>query len=504
MNVLKSLDDVDYRGNTHCGCAHRCTYYAKSLLDISASVLVRNLPAIEYAVTFMPAELYEPLMRACVLGSHLLASRELVWNWPFRVMNFKNLLPADNPVCRQKLKYAFREYEKCIGSIIIRTIGDLKNEKLKLVDLRDFDLDQRMTNVIGLIAAKPLLERDQVEGRDRLITLAEKAIRLQPLSEPPAEDPLILHVDCVVEQDNVDVVTVAMAVHRVSPISMKCCKLVAKHIGFMKLIGILRSLDPDYCQGVNITMNSLQCTGLLNILPDLVKLKKLKALGISYNLLDFTKEGAVFQRAAGALKNALAGFHYLNRLDLSNNRIGGSLKKLISNIKQRLEYLDLSMCSLTDDDLEYLGTCDRIGVLRELDLSRNNLSREPELLYKLIRHIEGSVEHLSLNRCQLFKVDHLGHRLSLACRSCLKLRTISVMQNRLKEDDYLNIMEKCTLITSVDNLYISMPVDHFDGEGNLIEERKRQFFENVKRVLHENSSTANQHFCLNMDEQDQD
>lgn len=51
---------------------------------------------------------------------------------------------------------------------------------------------------------------------------------------------------------------------------------------------------------------------------------------------------------------------------------------LLGNLKQGLEYLSLSACTVKACDLDALTTSRHVGSLRQLDLSQNNFGRDPE------------------------------------------------------------------------------------------------------------------------------
>ncbi|CAL8101626.1 unnamed protein product [Calicophoron daubneyi] len=87
--------------------------------------------------------------------------------------------------------------------------------------------------------------------------------------------------------------------------------------------------------------------------------------------------------ACRLLNRALISLRYLQRLGLARCHLTGQLKILLNGLSQPLEYLNLSDCCLAPEDINFLVLQWRpLRGLYELNLSRNNLSKVPELTLK--------------------------------------------------------------------------------------------------------------------------
>ncbi|XP_006820572.1 leucine-rich repeat-containing protein 14-like [Saccoglossus kowalevskii] len=468
-----------FYGNTKLGSMVN----PKPLVDISAAVLVKDLSSVESAIFLIPTVLFETLICAAVLGEHTLVCRTLVWNWPFEAMSFGCMLPIkDNKVNFQKLKSVFSNYKSGVGAAILLAVGDMKNTKLKLVDIRDFDVDYQLTALCAQISTSSLQKRGDFKARANNEQLTKKAAVKLRSKLPVYKDPLKILIDGMIDSENSLGVLAALRLHSVCPVSMKCCNTSCISIGPQMTRQVLSELDPKYCCGVNISMNMLQYEGLISVIPEISKLSNLRALGVSYNLIKFSHDLRVVEQNDSNFVDLFSKLSQLKRLDLNHNWIGGSLRKLLKGILRSLQYLDLRMCTLSAADIAYLATCQHTREMEELLLSNNKLSECTESAFTLIINCSETLKHLWMNTCKLGLVPGVANRLVHAIVNCPYLQTLSIAGNDLTEIDLLKILKACVQLPCMGQVIISPPSDHIQ-DINILNNHIENFLQKCEKIV---------------------
>ena len=182
-----------------------------------------------------------------------------------------------------------------------------------------------------------------------------------------------------------------------------------------------RSFFLQFVRAVSLQMNSISPAGLHLLQRPLSKLTNLRALDLSLNSLDFFVDAS----ACTCLSLVLSNLPHLRRLDLGGNRTKNMLDRILSPLAQGLEFLGLSGCTVTEDDLQFLQRSPHASTLCELDLS-DNLLHPPRFhqLLALLSCVTPSLRVLELEHCHI-------EPLSLASL-CALLPTMSRLQ-------YLNL-----------------------------------------------------------------
>lgn len=104
-----------------------------------------------------------------------------------------------------------------------------------------------------------------------------------------------------------------------------------------------------------------------------------------------------------SMHKLLAGLPQLQRLDLSNNRLTGSLRPILEGLTCPLQYLNLCACSLSPRDIEFLSQASFLKSIRELDLSENELKSVQNPFLDLLTGLTNVSSFLVICRK---KVDH--------------------------------------------------------------------------------------------------
>jgi len=127
----------------------------------------------------------------------------------------------------------------------------------------------------------------------------------------------------------------------------------------------------------------------LGCLPNLTALSLPDCINVTTN-----------QLIAEDLNKALKSLKHLQRLNLSYCNLKGRLGDVLGGMNQRVVYLNLKDCRLTEDDLFFLVTWRNLAGLRELNLSCNNLQLLDQVLIVMLEKMP-LITCLSISFCSL-------------------------------------------------------------------------------------------------------
>lgn len=203
-----------------------------------------------------------------------------------------------------------------------------------------------------------------------------------------------------------------------------------------------------YLTYLDLSMTNLGNTGVINLLPIITNCVNLTGLDISKNNIQLHEGASQSSDAVSSLHNTIVNLPKLRRLNLSNNRLSGSLSTLLGT-SLPLEYLNLNACVLRPTDFPHLPVS-----LIHLDLSENNILPLPLHLNKM-----NQLSILELEACKMSiqEIPSVGNFL----RSLPKLSLINLAFTDFNE----SLDELLMLIRSkhINQVIISRQDDDDDG-----------------------------------------
>ena len=187
--------------------------------------------------------------------------------------------------------------------------------------------------------------------------------------------------------------------------------------------------------------------------PGIQRFARLSALDLSCNNIALTHEPT-----SVLLAETLSSLPQLRRLDLSNNRIKNKLRQITSGIPCALEYLKVSACGLTGQDLVYLAMSHHLAGLKELDLSENNLGRHIVATQALMRAISDTIVVLELEDCDI--EESYWKTLFANNTSMRNLRFMNISRNNnLSAEPLMTVTTQLTHVRSLEVVQASYPVE---------------------------------------------
>uniref|UniRef100_A0A671MKG9 Si:ch73-174h16.4 n=1 Tax=Sinocyclocheilus anshuiensis TaxID=1608454 RepID=A0A671MKG9_9TELE len=188
------------------------------------------------------------------------------------------------------------------------------------------------------------------------------------------------------------------ALSQPGPLRLHCRYLRVEELSAPSIASLLGLLPQQNLLGVDIRYSSLGVSGLAMLLPLLAPFPQLHSLRLHYCNLDLQRTQPGQHGALQDMSKGLGSLKRLKRLCLTELRLPGHLRLLLSSLSQPMEVLELPYLCLTSTDLVYLSCSQHAPFLREFDLSENWLDESSlPSLRRLLAQAESSLLRLALN-----------------------------------------------------------------------------------------------------------
>jgi len=175
-------------------------------------------------------------------------------------------------------------------------------------------------------------------------------------------------------------------------------------------------------------------------------------------------KGLGLTKVSLTILNQLLTMPYLQQLDLANIELGGHLGALNSKT-YRLHYLNLSNCSLGNDDLESLIRSSHPYTLRQLDLSRNHFCDPSGRVCGLILFCKylKNLEVLDISSCDIhqWNVSVIG-QLMESLKALPNVKILNLDHNKFSSFVLMKYVTCLGESESLRYLSVSLPKDIYD------------------------------------------
>ncbi|CAL4094168.1 unnamed protein product [Meganyctiphanes norvegica] len=212
------------------------------------------------------------------------------------------------------------------------------------------------------------------------------------------------------------------------------------------ICGVLNHLGIEYCELNTNDKNGIISSSVITSLPNLK--------GFS-NIVSSTT--SIFQL------NLLSSLNNLCQIDLSRINLKGQLEPLCK-LPSGLIYLKLAGCGLLDEDVLGLTNSHHSMTLRHVDISENNVTLKPHLMY-FCQNLEN-VEILALQGC-IIDGEHLLEFSNLLCGLCA-LKLIDFKNNNFSSDIISCLSLDLCKSKSIKCVVFSVPEDLYIGNDALL------------------------------------
>jgi len=209
---------------------------------------------------------------------------------------------------------------------------------------------------------------------------------------------------------------------------------------------------PEYIQGLQLS-EICERRSVLQLASNLCRFSNIRFLDLGSCAFDLADQ----PQAVECMSFAMSQLPRLERLSLAHNCLSGCLSQLLSPLQQGLKLLDLSSCSLSDGDLDYLAECTHRNTLRSLSLASNELAVHWDGLLTLTEQLGG------LRILDLSSNDFVESQLITLARSTLgplsSLFLLDLSWHQLPLSQLVYIIELLAEKTLLRTFCLSTPVD---------------------------------------------
>ncbi|KAK2859572.1 hypothetical protein Q5P01_004192 [Channa striata] len=253
---------------------------------------------------------------------------------------------------------------------------------------------------------------------------------------------------------------VHVALSTSGPLKLQCRYLRVEEISVSSIRTLLDLLPRKGLLGMDVRYSSLGVAGLAELLPLLSTFPALNSLRLHYCNLDFRRDHPGLEDALRDLSQGLAQLQELRRLSLTALRMPGQLRVLLSSLPQPLEVLELPYLSLSPADLAYLSCSHHASTLQQLDLSENRLDENTlPSIRRLLSNASNSLQHLSLSGCGL--TDRLLRLLLPSLGICWGLKSLALALNPLSMAGLMDLIRMAVQMPSLRQLLYPNPLEDY-------------------------------------------
>ncbi|KAK5877738.1 hypothetical protein CesoFtcFv8_025217 [Champsocephalus esox] len=458
-----------------------------SLLSLCASEVVRDHSSSPCWLSFVPMELFRPLLEASLSGCRPLAVGELVQRWPERTLRVRRK-PAPNRLCIQALllavarglldhRCALQVLDLCglqgdeggdgghDGRLVPhrgplhhgaagqerspesaegeeeeegREEGEGRRTRASVI-LNLTGEEELTTTTCGISSEDELIRgvRRRMEAERKMMPTATESGSKQEVEE---DSEVLVHVRADLFVNARSWERVRGALTTCGPLKLQCRYLRAEEISVSSIRALLALLPQQGLLGLDVRYSNIGVAGLAELLPLLKSFPALSSLR--------------------KLSEGLKQLQELRCLSLTALRLPGQLRVLLSSLPRPLEVLELPYLSLSPADLAFLSVSHHASTLQQLDLSENRLDETTlTSIRRLLSQASSTLQHLSLSGCGL--TDNLLVLLLPSLGCCRALRSLALALNPLSVSGLMDLVKMAVKMPSLRQLLYPNPLEDY-------------------------------------------
>ncbi len=218
------------------------------------------------------------------------------------------------------------------------------------------------------------------------------------------------------------------------------------------------------------------------ILRGVARFTKLRALDVGNCSISVTGKTRVRTALRSRIIYLFGTFTQLTRLDIRKSELTGNLGELLDTLTTPLEYLNLSGCTLNEEDFTYLSRSKHTKSLKELHVSsliRRGDVQCPESILSCVESMQETLQVLAIQNNEIGD-DHVGRLCSMLPRF-KKLKLLDTLYNFMGQESLLKLVEASTTCPSLHCMAINLlPIFGTDQD---VMDRRISFQHKCEEVL---------------------
>lgn len=435
-------------------------------------------------VTLLPTNVYPCLLTEAVFLREPQAIEWTISTWPMHVLRLYDVIPPEDALEDDYLTVPFdgNEEVSLIDCIVLGLLKLKPVSNLKVVDFTGFDKDRKLCKELcrlPILWMKPEdrtvetihsylsqtldITKDKVQCYLNRISAVYSNIDSEFIHGNQIE-PITCHLDLHI---SIDDVPIGLSLQQFSPFKFSCSRLWMKPISdvSLPLSAIGRLLNTNNVRNFEyedaaLCHDDVKVTSLLDTVSSLVNVTVLSVP----DCINVT----ISPSMSAELGSCLRQLPHLRRLNLSYCNIKGRLSEVLGRLRQRLVYVNLKDCRLTEDDLFFLAGWRLLAGLRELNLSCNDLQHLDQVVISLLERMPH-ITCLSVSFCSLSIQSQM--LIVRECKECSRLKVLCVQgYTPPSNEDILQLLSVCAQIRTLQKAVL-FP-ESYAFPGNVEDERE--------------------------------
>nr|XP_006013909.2 PREDICTED: leucine-rich repeat-containing protein 14B-like [Latimeria chalumnae] len=214
------------------------------------------------------------------------------------------------------------------------------------------------------------------------------------------------------------------------PLKIRCVAFRADSLALRKLFYIIKLVQPESLQKLEVVHNIHLKMEHLEILLHNVSFPELRSLALPIRTFDVTRLTTESEPVLAHIGEMLSRMTQLREISLPFSILTGRIRRLLSPLKTPLKVLDVTNCSLNHIDMAYLANSLHSEHLEVLDLSGHSVAELfPSTFFKLLNHASHTLRSLTLEDCNI--TDSHINMMILGLVPCRKLEEFKFLGNPL-------------------------------------------------------------------------
>lgn len=445
----------------------------------------------------IPADLYPLLLTEAIFQRQLHSIDYLVATWPNAILDIQSIMPKEDLVEPYLLTIPIEGHEGItfLDCIMCGLLRQKYSSRLRTVNLSGFKHDRKLCREICRLPILWMPPSDRTVEKIHEILIITLDITEEKVQKYLNRinciyanmDPHVPHghkfptitiiLDCKITLDDVPI---GLALQNETPFRFACQRLWTEYISDVNLpLNLLNKvLEPRDLTHLEIENSRICADGdqVHILLEALSLLPNIRCLSLP-NTIHCDQNNEI----ATKLNKVLGPMDGLRKLNMSLCNLKGNLHLLLKDLKQKIIFLSLRDCRLSDSDVQFLLEWPLASGLMDFNISRNNLRSSFRSILSLIEKLDD-VRCFSVSYCS-FSPAEIRQVVDVATK-CRNLKTIGVQSfTPLSESDSRMVLKECCALSNVQKCFILPECHAFLGSNDLdrFENRERhlEFCDNI-------------------------
>ncbi|XP_055461009.1 PRAME family member 12-like [Psammomys obesus] len=436
-------------------------YHPPTLQQLAMQGLLRNEALAMSVLDCIPIMLFPPLFEEAFKGRHTKILKAMVAAWPFPCLPVGVLMKTPEVETLQAVLDGI--------DMLLSQETRPRRWKLQMLDLRNVHQD-----FWDVWVGREDEAHSEDSGRENQVVNSLHTYALRQPLKVVTDLSLCFHLQehqtCLLQ----------WAQQRKGSVQLCCLKMQICDFPVETIMAVLDTFQPHYIEELElITIKTLSFPN--SIAHCLGQMRNLHKCHLSLNAL-FVDSAAIemcLHKLLTQFSNLNSLQHlYLNGVYFSTDNV----KQLCRCLMTPLESLSITLCHLSLSDFKFLSQCPRLCQLKHLHLSRVELSTShPKGLRRLLENVADTLQTLELKRCSL-EDSHLSVLLP-ALSQCSQLTRVNFCDNDFSSAALKDLLQCMANLNQLAVELYPAPLECYNNPCNILVDRFAQLCQELRGIV---------------------